>query len=112
MSVIAEWKIKGNDNREYTFDVFTLESKLPSGSGVYVLSKRTPNENNPDSGRHQVIYIGSSKSIRKRVDDKHEKWEESLRRGLNAISVYPIDETLMSIIEEDLIDRFNPPLNA
>ena len=109
MSIIAEWKIKGNSNRQYTFDVYSKDGKLPSYSGVYILSKRTQNDDG--SGSHDILYIGTAKSISGRVKNTHEKWETAIRKGMNAISVYPANHEIRNVIEDDLIDKFNPPLN-
>ena len=109
MDIIAEWNIKGYSNREYTFDVYSVGSKLPRTAGVYILSNRT--KKNDGSGSHKVLYVGKAKSISGRVKDTHEKWKFAIQMGMNAISVYPANESIISVIENDLIDRFHPPLN-
>ncbi len=36
MSIIAEWKLEGFSGQIYTFDVYSINSDLPSNGGIYI----------------------------------------------------------------------------
>ena len=110
MGIIAEWNIEGKWDNSYTFEVYDLDSVFLDDSGVYIFSKREPNEDG--TGTHTILYIGSTNSFKLRIHKSHKKWDEALDKGMNAISIYPIEEPhLRRKVERELIEEYQPPLN-
>jgi hypothetical protein len=98
----------GNDT--YTFVVYDLAGPIYNAPGVYIFSRGTPNaqvDNNPE-----FLYIGQTEGFRTRLNPGHEKWEEALKLGMNAIAVYvPLPSESRFDIENRLITHLRPPLN-
>lgn len=109
MGLMAEWKIGGQSEREYTFDVYSVDSVLPDDGGIYILSRREKQEDG--TGVHKVLYVGKTESISRNISKTHEKWDAAIQKGMNAISIYLIDNSIRTVVENDLIDKFSPPLN-
>lgn len=98
----------GNDT--YTFVTYDLAGPIYNAPGVYILSKGTPNSQG--EFEHQFLYIGQTEGFRTRLNPGHEKWEEALKLGMNAIAVYvPLPSESRFDIENRLITHLRPPLN-
>lgn len=86
---------------------------LPDKAGVYVFAdlSRTKS-NNVDDTDVKVLYVGRTKSYRKRINESHEEWHNA--KKLNATHVCLYDEIFEENrinIERDIYITHNPPLN-
>ena len=108
MNPIAVWTIKGYEDREYTFDVYSIDDEFPNVGGAYILSKRTEKDDN--TGVHKVLYAGRTDVINSDLKKTDEKWIISIQRGANAISIYPSDEFISKVVLEEITDILKPSL--
>ncbi len=98
------------DNDSYPFVVYDLEGPIYNASGVYIFSKGIPDAGGKN--QHQFLYIGQTEGFRTRLNPGHEKWEEALKLGMNAIAVYvPLPSESRFDIENRLITHLRPLLN-
>lgn len=123
IEAIAEWEITGStkNRRKYTFEVYDINSEIPNVRGVFVLSRRV-SEDGVAGGTHEALYVGMADRIRDEIDSKFENphgrneldgnWNDLIEKGMNAISIYPLNEyTVLRWIHEDVLRSLSPPFN-
>jgi excinuclease UvrABC nuclease subunit len=103
--------VSGVSKNVYQFFVYTVDHVFNENyGGVYIFSLRE--KDNAGKNKHSVIYVGKTVKFNQRFES-HEKWEEALKLGLNAICVLQVNtEKEMISIEKDIIPFYNPPLNT
>ncbi len=109
MSSVATITWNGGSGKEYAFEVYLLDSTLPSISAVYVVTRRFKN----DSGghNHSKVYIGETEDIQDRFSNHH-KQDCFDSNDANAVCTHEVSgEASRKAIENDLLDNFNPPCN-
>ena len=109
MSKIEDFAFYGASGHQYIFQVYPLGTEFKDIGGVYIFTRREINSQ--DSVTHNLLYIGRSISLPRRLM-KHDKWNAVLRNGGNCVCVYsePNDKD-RNRIESDLISKYLPPLN-
>jgi len=107
MAETLEWPGKsGTKYRYYTLS--SLEaSKIKASPGNYIFAKRS------DAGGMIPIYIGKTEDLSARLSN-HEKWASAKRHGATHVYAHTSTGTEQSRLneEQDLIARWNPPLNV
>ncbi|MCU0440604.1 MAG: hypothetical protein MUC49_22135 [Raineya sp.] len=90
------------------------KSGLPNKSGVYCVYSCTYHEEKKSVTIHQLIYIGESEDIHKRVanHEKHTKWLTYLESGNQLCYSYTlVDAIFRNRVEAALIYKHKPPAN-
>lgn len=85
---------------------------LPRNEGVY-LAVETNHFYNPDNSNDEIIYVGSSKNLQKRVyESKHklDLYRDSIKDG-RGICYYYIECENAVTIEKSIIQLIKPKLN-
>lgn len=104
MFLVKLWR--GDSGRIYNFRILFSKKSIPDGQGgVYVFVKRRflifP----------KILYIGKATNFRERLLG-HEKWAKAFWMGATERHLHYIDrEDDRNYVEEDLIRRYNPPMN-
>ncbi|WP_114911531.1 GIY-YIG nuclease family protein [Acidibrevibacterium fodinaquatile] len=108
MEKIGKIDIRGLSGETYRFDVYDQQSVLKAISVVYLISKRT--ENQDKSGfYHNYIYFGQTENLYNRMINHH-KAECFVKHGANCISILAVDDEKRRLeIEGDLIKQYSPP---
>jgi hypothetical protein len=75
---------------------------LPAATGVYLVI----------SGLGAVVYVGKSRNIQNRWMAHHRLYDVSGIAGAHIVWLLTEDERKAAAIEDELIERFNPPLNV
>ena len=93
----------------YNFQVYTTDTLFNPIAGVYMFTKRWIDT----QGKiwHRLLYIGEAQSFKDRpLNSNHEEWANAVALGFNCICVYPTNGDRVAI-QDDLIDKYDPPLN-
>ena len=69
MTSIGTLKLTGKSGMEYTFEVYSLDTRFGSVGAVYAITKRTTQIDG--SGTHELVYIGQTGDLSERFDDHH-----------------------------------------
>ena len=99
--------------RSLAFNVLDLEKPVPDMPGNYIFFRggAASLQNALVTAMIEPIYIGTSESLFERLSN-HDRWEEAQRKGATHIAANLVpDERARKAQEEDLIRRYNPPLN-
>ena len=108
MPKIEDFTFYGNTGKAYPFKVYSVGTNFNPVAGVYMFTKRSINRQGVVV--HTIRYIGETHSFKDRpLNSNHPKWESARRMGLDHICVH-VTNSRMSI-QNDLIDRYKPPLN-
>lgn len=85
---------------------FNTPDSLNDDSGVYAILTGS----NDDT----VVYVGESEGVYTRVTDNHEKEEEweKHKDGSLKYAAYYCDEDDRERIEQELIEKYDPPANG
>ena len=70
MVKIADAKFNGK-SRSYSFEVYPPDTSFNSVGAVYIFTKRE--EGADGTGKHTLLYIGETDSLKDRIPS-HEKW--------------------------------------
>lgn len=110
MAMIEYFTFYDKSGTPYSFQVYpSIGEDFPSLSGVYMFTKRWTDQHR--GIWHTVIYIGETQSFRDRpLDSGHPKWISAILSEFDHICIHP---TILNrvAIQNDLIDKYNPPLN-
>jgi excinuclease UvrABC nuclease subunit len=104
MFLIKWWR--GDSGRIYSFKILYGKKRIPDHQGgIYIFVKRRflifP----------KILYIGKATNFRERLLG-HEKWPRAFWMGATERHLHYIDTDVeRSYVEEDLIRRYNPPIN-
>lgn len=104
MFLIKLWR--GDSGRIYNFKITWSHKGIPDKQGgIYIFVKRRflffP----------KILYIGKATNFRERLLG-HEKWPKAFWMGATERHLHYIDrDDERSYVEEDLIRRYNPPIN-
>ncbi|RKU28976.1 hypothetical protein C6497_07210 [Candidatus Poribacteria bacterium] len=110
MSKIEDFAFYGVTGHQYIFQVYPIGTEFKDIGGVYIFSRREINSQG--SGTHNLLYIGQSISFPRRLTRLHDKWNSVFRNGGNCVCVYSdLNDGNRNKIEEDLIRKYQPPLN-
>ena len=110
MSKIEDFAFYGDSGYQYIFQVYPIGTGFKDIGGVYIFTKREVNT----LGRvtHNLLYIGQSNLLPKRLTRLHPKWDAVLRNRGNCICVHSKSNNQdRNRIESDLIRKYKPPLN-
>ena len=110
MSKIEDFAFYGASGHQYIFQVYPIGTEFKDIGGVYIFTRR---EINSLGGvAHNLLYIGRSNSLPRRLTRLHHKWDAILRNRGNCICVYSeFNDQNRNRIEDDLIRKYRPPLN-
>lgn len=109
MVKIGTLTLTGASGTKYAFNVYPYDTEFKAIGTVYYISKRT--EKADGTGSHDKIYIGETGDLVERFDN-HNKEPCFFMHSANCISIHQeSNENKRLIIEEDLIDAYNPPCN-
>jgi hypothetical protein len=106
MTTIVDWTGKsGTTYRYWSVDLST--EKLKASAGNYAFVKQLAN------GNFTPIYFGETDSLKDRIPS-HEKWMAAVRLGATHVMAHATQAGELSRLaeEQDLIERWNPPLNV
>lgn len=105
MSVTIDWP--GKSGNKYCYWLSEPSDTFKDEGGNYAFVKRLPN------GNFVPLYFGETNSLRTRIP-QHECWTDAVRLGATHVMSHttPAGETARLAEERDLIQRWNPPLNA
>ena len=111
MSKIEDFAFYGASGLQYIFQVYPIETEFKDIGGVYIFTRR---EINTRGGvMHNILYNGRSISLPIRLNGLHHKWEAVLRNRGNCVCVYSeLNNRNRNRIEDDLIRKYQPPLNS
>ena len=110
MKKIGTLTLTGASGTKYAFDVYPYGTEFNAIGAVYYISKRT--EKADGTGSHDKIYIGETGDLSERFDNHHKEPCFKMHSA-NCISIHQeSNENKRLIIEEDLIDAYNPPCNG
>jgi excinuclease UvrABC nuclease subunit len=91
------------------------KGSLPQKSGVYCVYECTFNQAKKNVSIHELIYIGESEDVNKRVSN-HEKlkdWEKHVRKGNQLCYCFTeVDDDDRDRVEAALINKHKPPENT
>ena len=108
MPMIEHFVFYNENGNPYNFEVYPTGTNFLPNAGVYMFTKRWVDQR--EVIWHRPIYIGETQSFRDRpLDSGHPKWADVVRLGFNCICVYATNNRVA--IQDDLIDKYNPPLN-
>lgn len=110
MSKIEDFAFYGASGRKYIFQVYPIGTKFNNIGGVYIFTRRM---NNYGGGvTHNILYVGQTISLMRRITSAHPKWYPALRNGMNCTCVYSVlNDSERNTIENDLIVKYQPPFN-
>ena len=110
MSKIEDFAFYGASGGQYIFQVYPIGTEFKDIGAVYIFTRR---EINSRGGViHNLLYIGRSNSLPRRLTSLHHKWEGVLRNRGNCVCVYSeSNDSDRNRIEDDLIRKYLPPLN-
>ncbi len=110
MAKIGTLTLTGASDIKYAFNVYPYGTEFKAIGAVYYISKRT--EKADGTGSHDKIYIGETGDLSERFDNHHKEPCFKMYNA-NCISIHQeSNENKRLIIEEDLIDAYNPPCNG
>ena len=110
MGAIGQIDIDGVSGNAYRFDIYDRETVFNEIPAVYLLSKRTENQDKRGFN-HTYIYFGQTENLYNRMMTHHKK-ECFDKYGANCISVLAVDDEKVRLeIEYDLIKKHSPPCN-
>lgn len=91
----------------WEFEIYELNTNWNDVGGVYIFTSELPL-----LYPWEPLYIGKTGSFKDRLTSSHDKWDEAIAKGMDHIHVMvvPLADN-RAIIEELLIQRYNPPLN-
>jgi hypothetical protein len=107
MSDIINWVGKsGQLYRYWILTNITMEG-IQAAAGNYAFVKQLP------SGNFVPLYFGETENLRDRILS-HDRWDEARRAGLTHVMGHttPAGAQARLSEERDLIQQWNPPLNA
>ncbi|RKU29844.1 hypothetical protein C6499_07955, partial [Candidatus Poribacteria bacterium] len=105
-------KVYGSSNEIYHFEIWFEESEFEDVGGVYIFSKIETSFGGKELIQHVHLYIGQTHSFKERLDS-HEKWNDAIEHDVQMILLLrENDKDRRKKIEEDLIEKYNPILNA
>ena len=108
MSKLSTISFKGESNKSYSFNVYTLDSNFNEIPAVYVVTNRSKSK---DSYSHTTIYIGHTDNLKERFENHH-KQACFDKHDANALCIHQeSSEKQRLAIESDLIEAKNPPCN-
>ncbi len=109
MSKVGRVQFKGKV-RDYTFDVYYLDSPLGSTPAVYIITRAEPNRS---GGYTQYpVYIGQTDNLKSRLEG-HEKSACFSANQANRLCVMVMkDEKSRKSIEADLLAQWSTPCNG
>ena len=92
----------------YSFTAFDPEvTQWNDVGGVYIFARAEPG-----TSKWYAQYIGRTRSFSERLSS-HEKWSDSVRLGSTHVHVLvEPNERQRGLIEQELIQKFDPPLNG
>ena len=107
---IEDFAFYGASGDQYIFQVYPIRTEFKDVGGVYIFTRR---EINPRGNvTHNLLYIGQTNSLPDRLTRLHDKWEGILRNRGNCVCVYSeLYYPNRNTIENDLIHKYQPPLN-
>jgi len=101
MAKLAELTIAGASGTKYTFGVYSFNSTWAEVAGVYLVTRRSLNEEG--TGTHTFIYVGETENLKERHLDHH-KADCFLRHGANCLCfLSEKSEPKRKAIEADLL---------
>lgn len=90
----------------YEFEINLPDADWLDVPGIYIFSKLNENK------RWVAMYIGQADSLKERFSN-HEKWDEAKRKGMTRIhAMHVAKQADRDAIEEDLIKKYQPPMNT
>lgn len=111
MSKVEDFTFYDENETPYNFQVYTTDTLFNPIAGVYMFTSRVENQQERTT-THHIRYIGETHSFRDRpLNSNHEEWANAVALGFNCICVYPTNGDRVAI-QDDLIDKYNPPLNG
>lgn len=94
----------GASGKQYTYEVYNLNSKVPPIAGNYIFARR-------NGLSWQAIYVGEASNFAERIPH-HEKWECAEINGVTNIHIrVNADDAARRNEESDLIRGTRPPCN-
>lgn len=111
MSKIEDFAFYGASQSQYIFQVYPIGTEFKDIGGVYIFTRREINSRGEIT--HNLLYIGKSNSLPRRLTRLHHKWDAVLRNHGNCVCVYSAsNDSDRNRIENDLIRKYQPPLNV
>lgn len=90
----------------YEFTVYPANAEWNAVGGVYIFTGLTP------QNQWRPYYMGQAESFQDRLPN-HERWAEAARLGATHVHVRVVQqEATRQAVEQELIQRFQPPLNS
>ncbi|MGD0037567.1 MAG: GIY-YIG nuclease family protein [Bacteroidota bacterium] len=100
----------GKSGTSYEFFAYSTDTEFNAVAGVYVVTRRTLD--NSSHASHTRIYVGQTEDLSVRFDNHH-KADCFKKHKANCICIYREDsEGQRLAIEQDLIEKYNPPCNG
>lgn len=101
----------GKAGNKYNFTPYSWGTIIAGGfGGVYILTLRYVNTVGGIS--HKIIYIGQTEDLSTRFDDHHKQWCFDEKR-VNCVCInVEQDEEKRLLIEQDLINNYDPFCNG
>ena len=94
---------------DHEFHVYDHDASWNAASGIYIFAG--PQKDWRGALRWRALYIGKADNFSVRLSN-HERWQEAKRLGATHVHARVVKGVLQrSIIEEELIKAFQPPLN-
>jgi len=100
---------KGKSGKEYTFNIYNLDSSWDEIAVVYVVTRAEPKPNGGNT--HQVIYIGETDNLKERFSNHHKQSCFDKNKANRLCTFHVIDNETRLAIESDLIGSHDTPCN-
>jgi hypothetical protein len=100
----------GASGTNYTFTIYSFNTTFKDVGGVYFITRSETKQDNTTRLVH--IYIGQTEHLSERFDNHH-KATCFKKNKADRICIFREDnEEQRLAIEQDLIDKYNPPCNG
>lgn len=110
MAKLSIVKFKGASGRQYTFDVFPIDTIWNDGIGaVYFVTHRS--KGNDGKHYHQNIYVGQTSDLKSRHQNHHRKQCFDQHEANTLCILRESSERSRLAIERDLIEGCSPLCN-
>ena len=94
----------------YNFSVHPVTADWPGESGLYIFAALATNR--LVIPQWCAVYVGEARNFATRLPN-HERWAEAVRLGTTHVHLrIEYDLALRLVLEKNLIQRYQPPLNV